>query len=147
MMFSVTQYGVFVFVQLSRIIIESKTPTWHNTESLRMTRIKDERRGEILIFKVRDVVIHLDYHISVWLTVPTNCFVVIRCIFTCVCRYMHVCLHLSSPKCFASYLCDLVYFHLFISLFQPNLCFVKFSGFCLVSYLYLDLIAKPTCFL
>ena len=36
--------------QISRIIIQSKTPLWQ-TGDLRLTRIKDELRGEILIFK------------------------------------------------------------------------------------------------
>ena len=37
-------------LQMSRIVIESKTPTWQ-TGNLRMTRVKDEGRGEILLFK------------------------------------------------------------------------------------------------
>jgi hypothetical protein len=37
--------------QLSRILVQSKTPLWQNGD-LRLTRIKDELRGEILIFKV-----------------------------------------------------------------------------------------------
>ncbi|KAI0227386.1 UHRF1-binding protein 1-like [Lamellibrachia satsuma] len=36
--------------QMSRIVIESKTPTWQKG-NLRMTRIKDDARGEILLFK------------------------------------------------------------------------------------------------
>ena len=37
--------------QLSRIIIQSKTPIWDRGGDLRTTRIKDEVRGEILLFK------------------------------------------------------------------------------------------------
>ncbi|XP_059481044.1 bridge-like lipid transfer protein family member 3B isoform X3 [Neocloeon triangulifer] len=37
-------------VQVSRIVAESKTPTWKRHD-LRMTRVKDTVRGEILLFK------------------------------------------------------------------------------------------------
>ncbi|XP_065343901.1 bridge-like lipid transfer protein family member 3B isoform X3 [Cloeon dipterum] len=37
-------------VQVSRIVAESKTPTWKRND-LRMTRVKDSVRGEILLFK------------------------------------------------------------------------------------------------
>ncbi|ELU09962.1 hypothetical protein CAPTEDRAFT_105822 [Capitella teleta] len=37
-------------IQLSRILVQSKTPLWQNGD-LRLTRIKDDLRGEILIFK------------------------------------------------------------------------------------------------
>lgn len=39
-----------IVTQMSRIVIESKTPTWQKG-NLRMTRIKDDARGEILLFK------------------------------------------------------------------------------------------------
>ena len=35
---------------MSRIVLESKSPTWTKTD-LRMTRVKDVDRGELLIFK------------------------------------------------------------------------------------------------
>lgn len=35
---------------MSRIVLESKAPTWQKTD-LRMTRVKDTDRGELLIFK------------------------------------------------------------------------------------------------
>ena len=35
---------------MSRIVIQSKTPLWQLAE-LSMTRVKDELRGEVLIFK------------------------------------------------------------------------------------------------
>ncbi len=35
---------------MSRIVLESKSPTWSKTD-LRMTRIKDTDRGEVLNFK------------------------------------------------------------------------------------------------
>ncbi len=37
-------------IQLSRMIIQSKTPLWQ-TADLRLTRVKDELRGEVMIFK------------------------------------------------------------------------------------------------
>ncbi len=37
-------------MQLSRILLESRSPTWAKTD-LRMTRIKDTDKGEVLIFK------------------------------------------------------------------------------------------------
>lgn len=36
--------------QMSRIVVESKSPTWQKAD-LRMTRVKDTDRGELLIFK------------------------------------------------------------------------------------------------
>ena len=36
--------------QMSRIVLESKSPTWQKSD-LRMTRVKDTDRGELLIFK------------------------------------------------------------------------------------------------
>ena len=39
-----------VFLQMSRITLESKSPTWGKTD-LRMTRIKDTDKGEVLNFK------------------------------------------------------------------------------------------------
>jgi hypothetical protein len=36
--------------QMSRIVLESKSPTWQKVD-LRMTRVKDTDRGELLIFK------------------------------------------------------------------------------------------------
>ena len=38
-------------LQMSRIVIQSRTPTWEKATDLRMTRIKDELRGQILLFK------------------------------------------------------------------------------------------------
>jgi hypothetical protein len=35
---------------MSRIVLESKSPTWQKVD-LRMTRVKDTDRGELLIFK------------------------------------------------------------------------------------------------
>ena len=35
---------------MSRIVLESKSPTWQKSD-LRMTRVKDTDRGELLIFK------------------------------------------------------------------------------------------------
>ena len=35
---------------MSRIVLESKSPTWQKTD-LRMTRIKDTDKGEVLNFK------------------------------------------------------------------------------------------------
>jgi len=40
----------FFDFQLSRIVVESKTPTWQKAD-LRMTRVKDTDKGELLIFK------------------------------------------------------------------------------------------------
>lgn len=37
-------------VQMSRIMVESKSPTWQRSD-LRMTRVKDPDRGQLLIFK------------------------------------------------------------------------------------------------
>ncbi|KAK9711777.1 N-terminal region of Chorein or VPS13 [Popillia japonica] len=37
-------------VQISRIVVESKSPDWKKTD-LRMTRLKDPERGQLLIFK------------------------------------------------------------------------------------------------
>jgi len=37
-------------IQLSRILIQSRTPVWQ-TGSLKMTRLKDDLRGEVMIFK------------------------------------------------------------------------------------------------
>ena len=42
-------YSPFFF-QMSRIVLESKSPTWQKSD-LRMTRVKDTDRGELLIFK------------------------------------------------------------------------------------------------
>ena len=42
-------YYCFTF-QMSRIVVESKSPTWQKTD-LRMTRIKDTDKGEVLNFK------------------------------------------------------------------------------------------------
>ena len=39
-----------IFFQMSRIVLESKSPTWQKSD-LRMTRVKDTDRGELLIFK------------------------------------------------------------------------------------------------
>ena len=39
---------------MSHIVVESKTPTWERG-SLKMTKIKDEARKEILLFKVRNI--------------------------------------------------------------------------------------------
>ena len=36
--------------QLSRVLVESKSPTWQKSD-LRMTRVKDTDKGELLIFK------------------------------------------------------------------------------------------------
>ena len=36
---------------MSRIVIRSKTPKWNLTDNLRHTRVKDDLRGEVLIFK------------------------------------------------------------------------------------------------
>ncbi|KAG8230509.1 hypothetical protein J437_LFUL010029, partial [Ladona fulva] len=38
-------------VQMSRITVASKTPSWKDCTDLHMTRLKDPSRGEILIFK------------------------------------------------------------------------------------------------
>lgn len=40
---------VFLF-QLSRIVLDSKSPLWQKAD-LRSTRLKDPERGELLIFK------------------------------------------------------------------------------------------------
>ena len=37
-------------LQLSRLVVESKTPTWQKAD-LRLTRVKDSEKGEVLIFK------------------------------------------------------------------------------------------------
>jgi len=37
-------------IQLSRILIQSRTPVWQ-AGSLKMTRLKDDLRGEVMIFK------------------------------------------------------------------------------------------------
>ena len=37
-------------LQLSRLVVESKTPTWQKAD-LRLTRVKDTEKGEVLIFK------------------------------------------------------------------------------------------------
>ncbi|GAB6031805.1 hypothetical protein CHUAL_010207 [Chamberlinius hualienensis] len=37
--------------QLSRVRLESRTPNWHRTNNLRLTKLKDADRGELLIFK------------------------------------------------------------------------------------------------
>ena len=36
--------------QVSRIVLESKSPSWQRSD-LRMTRLRDPDRGEVLIFK------------------------------------------------------------------------------------------------
>lgn len=36
--------------KISRIVVESKSPDWKKTD-LRMTRLKDPERGQLLIFK------------------------------------------------------------------------------------------------
>ena len=38
------------FFQLSRIVLDSKNPNWQKAD-LRMTRLKEPERGELLIFK------------------------------------------------------------------------------------------------
>ncbi|XP_071452381.1 bridge-like lipid transfer protein family member 3B isoform X2 [Hetaerina americana] len=38
-------------VQMSRIAVSSKTPSWNECHDLHMTRLKDPARGEILLFK------------------------------------------------------------------------------------------------
>ena len=43
--------GFKASVNVSRVIIQSTTPDWRNTNNLRQTRIKDDHRGEILNFK------------------------------------------------------------------------------------------------
>ena len=35
---------------MSRLVVESKTPTWQKAD-LRLTRVKDTDKGELLIFK------------------------------------------------------------------------------------------------
>ena len=37
--------------QISRILVESKSPTWQKQADLRMTRVKDTDKGELLTFK------------------------------------------------------------------------------------------------
>lgn len=39
---------------MSRVKVHSVSPTWHATTDLRLTRIKDVSRGEVLIFKEVD---------------------------------------------------------------------------------------------
>lgn len=39
-----------IVLQMSRIMVESKSPTWARCD-LRMTRVKDPDRGQLLIFK------------------------------------------------------------------------------------------------
>lgn len=41
-------------LQMSRVKVHSVSPTWHATTDLRLTRIKDVSRGEVLIFKEVD---------------------------------------------------------------------------------------------
>ena len=41
---------LMICFQMSRIVLESKAPTWQKAD-LRMTRVKDTDRGELLIFK------------------------------------------------------------------------------------------------
>ncbi|XP_054165286.1 bridge-like lipid transfer protein family member 3B [Oppia nitens] len=38
-------------LQLSRLLVESRAPNWKRNSDLRLTRIKDPNRGQILIFK------------------------------------------------------------------------------------------------
>jgi len=38
-------------IQISRILVESKSPTWQKQADLRMTRVKDTDKGELLTFK------------------------------------------------------------------------------------------------
>ena len=47
---SVFFHIIFLLFQMSRIVLESKSPTWQKSD-LRMTRVKDTDRGELLIFK------------------------------------------------------------------------------------------------
>ena len=48
--FAPTDASPHPLAQISRIIVSSKTPLWQ-TGDLRLTRIKDDLRGEILTFK------------------------------------------------------------------------------------------------
>ena len=48
---SFTSLGFKASVNVSRIIIQSTTPDWRQTNNLRQTRIKDDHCGEILTFK------------------------------------------------------------------------------------------------
>ncbi|XP_060078539.1 bridge-like lipid transfer protein family member 3B, partial [Ylistrum balloti] len=38
-------------LQLSRVVVQSKTPNWQKTDDLRSTKIRESNRGEILLFK------------------------------------------------------------------------------------------------
>ena len=38
-------------LQLSQIVVESVYPSWNRTDDLRKTRVKDETRGQVIIFK------------------------------------------------------------------------------------------------
>ncbi|OWF43212.1 UHRF1-binding protein 1-like isoform X2 [Mizuhopecten yessoensis] len=38
-------------LQLSRVVVQSKSPNWQKTDDLRSTKIKESSRGEILLFK------------------------------------------------------------------------------------------------
>lgn len=40
-----------LFSQLSRVTVQSVSPTWHFPHNLRCTRIQDRGRGQVLLFK------------------------------------------------------------------------------------------------
>ena len=48
---SFTSLGFKATVNISRIIIQSTTPEWRQTNNLRQTRIKDEEKDEVINFK------------------------------------------------------------------------------------------------
>lgn len=43
--------GFKASVSVSRVVVQSTTPDWRRTDNLRQTRIKDDQRGEVLLFK------------------------------------------------------------------------------------------------
>ena len=53
-LFTAKHFLPFFFFQMSRVKVHSVSPTWHATPDLRLTRIKDVSRGEVIIFKEVD---------------------------------------------------------------------------------------------